>query len=941
MKKNACWKCVVAAGIACVSLMTCAADTWHWLGNYSVKALTGSGYGYARNFATNWQNAATGAYGIPANGDFIVVDRSSGSFGSDFTVNNVFGGLVYETTPNAGSDQATITLQAGGPGIVVQPNVKLAAGARGSTSEVWLNGSVAFVGSGDAILDVRSCHETRYMLYVQKSLYGNADITLVKRGMGTVANSEGYADNQARSATDGYYANRKFAFGGVKLQQGVLAMRQYYWVHDCDFQFDGEGVGLYLGTFNGNKRQVSYYSLVLNGGRFRETANAAGAAHYVEGQDATCGLQFVGTQEDTSFSGAFKGGAGIIWQPSNAATFSFRRSVSPTVGIVVVSNGTVRVTDGAGLPNVSAITVSGAGATFRVDATARAGFPASALEIADGGTLSLADGVTMTVASAMVDGAAVAAGLYHGAGAASVNGSTLANWIDGAAYVRVGAMDGDEVSVTSGTTTVGGANQSLLLTADQTWDVGSGALTVAGEVTPVGNAALKIVGSGGTLNLNAGTAGWVNPLVISNVQVKINGPQTFGAGESPVYIYHAGSGKSPILADGATVDRDLWLVDTSAAKSGTTSFSIPENATVTFNGYLQATNTAAINVTAGAGSRVVFNKLFHSRNGSTLSGNGTIVFKGPMHIRDRGNITSSPIIELWATGNRLSGNMGTFNGGTLKAMVPYAVNKVNTQRQTTDIDTNNSSDGSQNTMMNAANSFTFDLCGNDQSIDQMGMYRGGGHVCSETPATFHLMTANSDWPSHNVNQGGTYASNNSSGYERQDKGWWEGAVNLSYEAAAATKCRFMMRQSPSTGRVDVVGGTLVFTRRAATSGETFDLKRGTGTASMATRLSNEDGGWTNAAAVAVHKGGTLVFEHGNAIGPQTDVYLYTGATLEIDAGVLQKCHDLYVDDMKMTQGRVYGSAGQNVNGADGSSLFAGGGGLYARGNGQGLTIILH
>ena len=85
---------------------------------------------------------------------------------------------------------------------------------------------------------------------------------------------------------------------------------------------------------------------------------------------------------------------------------------------------------------------------------------------------------------------------------------------------------------------------------------------------------------------------------------------------------------------------------------------------------------------------------------------------------------------------------------------------------------------------------------------------------------------------------------------------------------------------------------------------------------------------------------TLVFEHGNAIGSQTDVYLYTGATLEIDAGVLQKCHDLYVDDVKMAQGRVYGSAGQNVNGADGNSLFAGGGGLYARGNGQGLTIIL-
>ena len=45
-----------------------------------------------------------------------------------------------------------------------------------------------------------------------------------------------------------------------------------------------------------------------------------------------------------------KGGAGLIWQPENSAMFSFRRSVSPTVGIIAVSNGTVRVTEGAGLP---------------------------------------------------------------------------------------------------------------------------------------------------------------------------------------------------------------------------------------------------------------------------------------------------------------------------------------------------------------------------------------------------------------------------------------------------------------------------------------------------------------------------------------------------------------------------------------------------------------
>ena len=925
------WLALIMAGA--LAQTGFAADTWQWRGNYSRKALTGKGYGYARNFETNWMNVATGEYGIPANGDFIVVKSSAGDFGDDFTINNVFGGLTYESH-GCGSNQAIFTLQAGGPGIVVKPGVALARAIQ--VNEAFFNGYLVFVGSGDAIVDIRSYT----FLYVQKSLYGNENITLVKRGVGTLANSEGYAQDEARNQTNGYYVHRKFLFGGVKLQQGTLAMRQYYWVRDCDFQFDGEGTCLYLGKFSGNKRAVSYYSLVLSGGRFRETANAVGAAHCVEGQDATCGLHFIGTQENTTFSGSFKGGAGLIWQPENSAMFSFRRSVSPTVGIIAVSNGTVRVTEGAGLPRVSAITVSGSGSTFRVDATGRADFPAAALEIADGGTLSLADGLRMTVASATAGGVAVADGLYRGAGAAAIAGSEQADWIDGAAYVRVGALDGDEVTVTpDATQTVGGANATLVQTTAQTWDVGSGTLTVAGEVTPANDAPLFIQGTGGTLNLNAGTTGWIQPLALSNLQVNIGGAHTFGAGESPVYIYHAGGGKSPTFVDGATVDRDLWFIDTSVAKSGGTSIVIPANATVTFNGYLQATNQSAISVNVGAGGKVVFDKLFHSRNGCIMQGSGTIVYKGPAHWRDRPSIRGTVTVELWATGNRLSGNMGLFSGGRLKAMVPYAVDKRNTRRQTAD-STNNSSDGDQNTMMNASDSFTFDLCGNDQSIDQMGMYRGGGHVYSETPATFHLMTANSDWAAHNVNQSGTYASNDSSGYERQDKGWWEGAVNLSYEAAAATKCRFMMRQSPSTGRVDVVSGTLVFTRRAATSGETFDLKRGTGTASMAARMADEDGGWTNATAVAVHKGGRLVFEHGNAIGKDTDVYLYTGGTLEIGDGLVQKCHYLYVDDVKMPTGRLYGTTGQNVNGADGNSIFAGGGRLYARGEGQGFAFLI-
>ena len=252
-----------------------------------------------------------------------------------------------------------------------------------------------------------------------------------------------------------------------------------------------------------------------------------------------------------------------------------------------------------------------------------------------------------------------------------------------------------------------------------------------------------------------------------------------------------------------------------------------------------------------------------SRDGGSITGSGRIVFNGPMHFRDRSGF-SGGTVELHATGNRLSGFMGTWSGGTLKTMVPYAIDKTNTKRQSSGWD-NNSADGDQSTWLNLKDTCTIDLCGNDQSIDQLGMHadgtKSGGHVTSATPATFHLQTAKGYWPAHCYSYGFTdyksISDANSYGYETADKGYWEGAVTLSYEAAN-NMVRSMMRQSPSTGRVEVVSGQLVFLRRAATSGETFDLKGGS--SNPYPRLANEDGGWTNATAVVV-KGGTLELEH--------------------------------------------------------------------------------
>ena len=150
--------------------------------------------------------------------------------------------------------------------------------------------------------------------------------------------------------------------------------------------------------------------------------------------------------------------------------------------------------------------------------------------------------------------------------------------------------------------------------------------------------------------------------------------------------------------------------------------------------------------------------------------------------------------------------------------------------------------------------------------------------------------------------------------------------------------RSMMRQSPSTGRVEVVSGTLVFLRRAATSGETFDLKGGS--SNPYPRLANEDGGWTNATAVVV-KGGTLELEHSKVFGPQTVVqFVQTSSAygkIKLADGVRQRVYALEIDGEDQRRG-TYGATGsgaQHVN----DTLFAGGGVLSVVGDGLGMTII--
>lgn len=168
--------------------LSAEADTWHWYNNVQPK----DNHGYSANAPENWENADTGAHGVPTSGDYVVA--SYAAFGSDFTDRLAFGGVTI-TADTTGDfvDQGSLTLQAGGPGLVVQDNVASLGAA---------NGSILFVGSGEAVVDIQSA---ACVLTVIKSLYGNADVTLVKKGAGTLgANDYYFYSGEGREKLDGY-----------------------------------------------------------------------------------------------------------------------------------------------------------------------------------------------------------------------------------------------------------------------------------------------------------------------------------------------------------------------------------------------------------------------------------------------------------------------------------------------------------------------------------------------------------------------------------------------------------------------------------------------------------------------------------------------------------------------------------------------------------------
>ena len=400
-------KVVLSAPLALAATWT---TTKYRYWNPTVQTQSGTSKFYYWTTAANWRDAA-GATGMPASGDTVIFGSDSkGSaayrVSNDSTANPLYE-VCFSNKTTVSVNQGSFALKAGGKGLQYLRN----ANNTGNWSGIRL--------CGDGEVPVHIGNNVTYAM--QKAcLLGNGKPTVVKTGPGTFVNC-----NEA--------GNYDYTAPTTLLREGTWDISITKVIDGCVIGFDGNDGSQVL--------QYGYasHSLPLqikNGGIF-ETNGVANTTHAISANGKDQQVIFTGTPKFNPmvFSGRLIKGAGIKWSPSAAdCTFVFSNAVSDTSGRILIDKGTVRLTCGASMTNLTEVSVAQA-AVFEVEEGAGANFKAKALTLAGAeAKLKLGAGVALAFDAATLAGTALAAKTYSATGA---NGTQRVAWIEGEGTVTV------------------------------------------------------------------------------------------------------------------------------------------------------------------------------------------------------------------------------------------------------------------------------------------------------------------------------------------------------------------------------------------------------------------------------------------------------------------------------------------------------------------------
>ena len=946
-------------------MMACAfvhADTYYWLGLKTAQEAGRTGYsGYAYRCKDNWYHLESGLCDSwPQDGDTMAVSDvatnwvanavPSRGFGNEFGEYGL-GELVYERAHSTGSGD--VGLLAGGRG------TRFGAQFRGA---IWWNSQMKVFGAGDVIVDVPdgSSIDSNLSIKPAPGQESNSSV-FVKRGPGRfTAFSDG-----------GWASNARRFINGLRLEGGTFAINAACNATDTGTE---NGNSIYQNidlTFAGGSNEVlrigtdfytldhvgagaQGYSWHLRDSALYETPCAVNMPHRIESA-GRCRLGFFGTPKTNPmrFTGTFELSAGLLWSPdSSDKVFELAYGASSTTGDVVVKNGTVKVTDGARLVGLSAITVDGAGAVFEVGETGGTLYPRATLELSSGGRVRVPAGMTMQVLSARVGGNDLAAGTILrggesewvlGAGSVYVIGEDNTGTYETAAWDTTGKPDtlanslanwpGRTVlpDLSGGTTYVEARSGSTGFTVPQDMKFMGFDLTGVSEFqllsqssTSLGIGSRGITGSNGRYQVtadmtltadqrwhfdNQADVSLYRPLQVrgasslaltgTDVTYRVSGD--LGPRGFRVDIDNSSKVRFP---ENVTINADVHVFNPEVGKTAPRDNSRFLNpiGNVTFNGRVTFEWNTAGFVTVDPGAYVTFNEdvVAHGRpfKYETASGTTTRFNKRLLVLHRTMFWTPASTIELNARGNCLgyaaSWSAESFSRGTIRLLVPYALeDRAVTPGLFKSMYGQVVMASTMSMGVLAMNgTATLDMCGNDQSLRTF--VGRGGEIVSASDAMMTLRPVD-DWDGASLDP-------------RKDKTSWGGGVGLRYEAGVENWPHFMYKASSTTGRLEVARGRLVFLRAGGSSDPYNIAMEGYSPADRP----DSPASWRNCSSVTL-SGGSLELEHGEVFGDMTDVYVEgTGGKIKLDAGVVQCVRSLYVDGVLQKRGR-WGSSSSPVD----------------------------
>ncbi len=946
-------------GCLCAALATAAsAETWYLKGGGAHKGDWGYDW-FATGANGNWTNAV-GTVGLPAAGDAVVLPEKDPETGGSITISAAGGTMppiASLTVPGPFTlHQGTLVMRAGGDGLSIGASCSWWAGfsCQANPDDPTAEGVVATVPNG-------------VTFRLQKGI-SCSGTDFIKAGDGLFANLH-------QGISQHYTDLRNLA---VRLRGGTFLNCTTNILPGVRLVFDSDDSNL---RFKLGKAEGRYWDWGIRDGAIEESDAVVNTAHGFTSEDDTqaqsltlCGTPLANPMR---FTGTFYRRAGLVWNPDAAdAEFVFAKAVSPTTGELLVSNGVVRLVEGASFTALSRLDVA-AGAQLVVETGAGGGFQAQTATVAAGARVVVGKGTILTFDAATAAGAALAPGFHTAA--------TDPDWLAGDGLVYVPGADESETPSTA-TWTGGGAD--TLLATGANWegaaapDFATGGLTAtfaAGgdRATFTGNDLFRFAGLVFTkpfaLDAAADAAGGVLLGACGVRTADADDARTYGLGWPLVAVatqtwYAAANAtlrwtaplsglatSDRILVDGPgtqefcaanTFPNDMTVTNGTVRFAGDGAMGAPVGTTdvdvlrarLCFGGgvntrplvYYRAEggdeSSKKIRIEAGTTNRFEGRFAYKTANGQSvavsfeLGKDAELVFAGttvhnyvnfntadsaPAHlvftntaltVNDRLNFYSKGLtVDLWNAKNKVSGNTSFWSAGRLRTRVPYALDALAHNGQATRV------------KMEGPD-FTLDLCGNDQAL---GVLQGvAGTVTSDAPAFLHL--AQNHIPPYWDNGGEAFKGIPYIGIT--NKVAFAGQAGISLDAAASLADTFphvLTATSCSSGTVQVTRGRLT--------------------------LAAPNGAWTNAVA-AVVKGGTLVLEHGGAIGRQTDVFIEGDGVLELAAGVTQKCHDLYFDGVRQPTGTWGSSASGAARRND--VHFAGTGVLNVLSDGRGLALIL-